>query len=65
MLIPARIRNCIDFDVWGESTYPIQNLNDGTDEVYEWIDSFIPNFTGDVIHTGDTDDVGCSRRHQS
>ena len=42
----AWISNDIHFDVWDEITYPFPNFNDGTVEVWECINNFIPYFTG-------------------
>ena len=48
-LIPAGIINCIHYNVWDEITYPLQNFNSGTVEVWEWISNFTPHFTGHEI----------------
>ena len=35
--------------MWGEIFYSIQNFNDRTIEVWEWIGNFIPHCIVDVI----------------
>ena len=47
--IPAWISNYINHKVCDEITYPIQNFNGATVEVWEWISNFIPHFTGHMI----------------
>ena len=41
--------NYIHCIVWDEITYPFQNFNGYTVEVWEWISNFIPHFIGRVI----------------
>ena len=48
-LIPAWISNHIIGKMWDEFTYPFQNLNSATVEVWEWISNFIPHFIMDII----------------
>ena len=48
-LIPARIRNDIDYEVWDEITYPFSNFNSETVEVWERISNSNPYITGHVI----------------
>ena len=48
-LIPAWISNYIHYKVWNEINYPSSNFNGATVEVWEWINNFIPHFTGRVI----------------
>ena len=43
------INNYIHCKVWDEITYPFPNFNGCTVEVWEWINNFIPLFTGHVI----------------
>ena len=38
----------MQYKVWDEITYPFPNFN-AAPEVWEWISSFIPHFTGHVI----------------
>ena len=40
---------CSPYEVWDEITYPFQNFNDTTVEVWEWINNFIPHFSGHVF----------------
>ena len=47
--IPVRVGNYIHYKVWYEITYPFPNFSVGAVEVWEWIDYFIPHFTGHVI----------------
>ena len=35
--------------VWDEITYPFSNFNDAVIQVWEWVSSFIANFTGHVV----------------
>ena len=35
--------------VWDGITYPFQDFNGATVEVWEWISTFIPHFVMDVI----------------
>ena len=37
-------------EMWDESTYPLQNHNVYTVEVWEWIGDFIPRFIMDVMN---------------
>ena len=48
-LISAWISNYIHYKVWDGITYPFSNFNDATVEVLEWINNFIPNFSGHMI----------------
>ena len=48
-LIPSWIRIYIYYKAHGEIMYPFENFNDATVEVWEWINNFIPYFTGHVI----------------
>ena len=43
-LVPAWKCNYIHDKVLDEITYPFQNFNGATVEVYEWIDNFTPHF---------------------
>ena len=45
----AWISNYIHYKVWDEIAYPYPNFKGATVEVWEWIGSFIPHFTGHVI----------------
>ena len=47
--IPAWVSNYIDYEVWGEITYPFLNVNGAAVEVWEWLSNFFPHFTGRVI----------------
>ena len=53
-LIPARMSNYIHFKVWGEITYPFQNVNCTAVQILEWISHFIPLLPGMklFIHVG-------------
>ena len=48
-ITPAWISNYIHYEMWGEITYPLPNLNGATVEVWEWISNFIQHVTGHVI----------------
>ena len=48
-LIPPWINNYIHLKLWDEITYPFQNFNGYTVEVWEWISNSVPHFTGHVI----------------
>ena len=48
-LYPAWISNYMSSKVLGEITYPFQNFNRSTVEVWKWISNFIPHFILDVI----------------
>ena len=43
-LLPTWISNYIQYNVWGESTYPFPNFKFGTVEVWEWMSNLIPHF---------------------
>ena len=43
------VNKYIHYKVWDEITYPFQNFNGCTVEVWEWINNSIPYFTGHVI----------------
>ena len=47
--IPTGISNDIHYKVWDEVTYPFRKRSGATVEVWEWIITFIPCFTGLVI----------------
>ena len=47
--IPAWVSNYIDYEVWGEVTYPFLNVNGAAVEVWEWLSNFFPHVTGRVI----------------
>ena len=51
-LIPAWISSYIHNKMWDEMTYPFPNFNGAAVEVWNWISSFIPHFTGALIHAG-------------
>ena len=40
-VIPTGLSNDIHYKVCDELSYPLSNLNDVTDEVWEWINDFI------------------------
>ena len=48
-LISARLNNYIHHKVWDEITYPLPNFNSFAVEIWEWINTFILHFTGQVI----------------
>ena len=48
-LIPTWINNYMISKVWDEITYPFQNFNGATVQVWEWIGNSQSNFTGHVI----------------
>ena len=43
-LILAWIINHMPNKVWYEITFPFQNFNGATVDIWEWISNFIPNF---------------------
>ena len=43
VLVPAWISNYMYCKVWDEITYPFENFNGTTVEIWEWISSFIPH----------------------
>ena len=43
------ISNYILYEMWDEITYPLQNFNAATVEVWEWLSNFIPHLIGHVI----------------
>ena len=45
----AWVNNYIQHKVWDEIMYPFLNFNSVVFEVWEWMNSFIPNSTGHVI----------------
>ena len=51
---PAWISNYIHHKMWDEITYPFLNFNGATVEVWEWMNNFIPHFSGMwlLIHSG-------------
>ena len=51
-LIPVWMNNYTHDKEWDEIIYQFPNFNGGTVEVWEWINNFIPHFTGHVIHAG-------------
>ena len=48
-LKPARISNYNHHKVWNEITYQFTNFIDAGVAVWEWINNFIPHFTGHAI----------------
>ena len=46
---PSMASDYIHYTMWDEITYPSQNFNGTTAEVWEWISNVIPHFTGRVI----------------
>ena len=47
--LPGGISNHMLCKMWDEITYPFQNFNSCTIEVWEWISNFIPHFIVHVI----------------
>ena len=47
--IPKRISNYIHYKACDELTYPFQNINDWTIDIWLWINNIIPDFTGRTI----------------
>ena len=50
----ARVGSYVHYKMWDdlpihENTYPFPNFNDYTIEVLEWMNIFIPCFTGRII----------------
>ena len=48
-LIPVWMNNYIHYKVWDGITYPFPNVNGAALNVWEWVSTFIPHFTGYVI----------------
>ena len=48
-LIWAWISDYIYYNAWGKITYPFPHFDSATVDVWEWINSFISNFTGHII----------------
>ena len=46
---PSMDKNHIHHYVWDEIPYPFPNFNGATVENWEWINNFIPYFTGHMI----------------
>ena len=44
-----RISNCTHYKMCDGIIYPFRNFNSATVEVWEWINNFIPHFTGHFI----------------
>ena len=49
--ITAWMNNHILYKGWDEISYPFQNFNGCTVEVWDWICNFIPHFTEHVVLT--------------
>ena len=47
-LTPAWISYHIHHKMWNEITYPFPNFNGATIELWEWVNNFIPHFTGHI-----------------
>ena len=43
--IPPWIISHIHYNVWGEITYALWNISGATNEVWEWISTFIPHWS--------------------
>ena len=48
-LISTLLLTSNDYKVWDEITFLFPNVNGVTAELWDWIDSFTPHFTGYVI----------------
>ena len=46
---PAWLSIYMNYNVWGELTYPFPNFDSATVEVWEWVNNFISHFSEHVI----------------